>query len=210
MSEHGLLPWGCPGYSLLPITEASSSLIRRGIDCCLWGSPCRMACSKFVCATASSSRLSETMSNSVKIAGTCPLSSWQRRFRRAARKIEKIAMQDVPASRLSNMHRSGGVINWTWSWERTVRSAMLFLRVPVSSRADASCSSSSPSMANRTFSVDGEANERSSRELTRMGRLSSSIRRFRRPPRPGTSREHLLFETTRAMLARVSFSGTFR
>ena len=53
---------------------------------------------------------SKSSSNSVKITGTCLLSSWQRRFRRAARKNEKIAMQDVPASRLSNMHRSGGAI----------------------------------------------------------------------------------------------------
>jgi hypothetical protein len=51
-----------------------------------------MPCSKFVCATASSSRSSESSSNSVKIAGTYPLSSWQRRClrdKRAARNVRK-------------------------------------------------------------------------------------------------------------------------
>ena len=41
------------------------------------------------------------------------------------------------------------------SWER---SALLLRSGPVSSRADVSCSSSSPSMANRTLSVDGGVN----------------------------------------------------
>jgi hypothetical protein len=33
---------------------------------------------------------------------------------------EKITIQDVPASRLSNVDRSGGAITWTCSWKRTV------------------------------------------------------------------------------------------
>jgi hypothetical protein len=43
-----------------------------------------------------------------------------------------------------------------------------------------------------------------------MGRLSSSTRRFRRPSRPGTFVNIFYSKQTRAMLARVSFSGTFR
>ena len=129
-------------------------------------------------------RSSKSSSNSVKIAGTCLLSSWQRRFRRAARKDEKIAMQDVPASRLSNMHRSGGAIynlDLLPEANRLNRLAVLLLRGEPS-RADVSCSSSFPSTKNRTLSVDGDVNERSSRELpvARRGRLSSSTRPFRR------------------------------
>ena len=72
--------------------EASSSPTRRGIDCSLLESPRRMPCSKFVCATASSARSSGSSSIFVKIAGTYPLSSWQRRClrdKRAARNIRK-------------------------------------------------------------------------------------------------------------------------
>ena len=47
-------------------------------------------------------------------------------------------------------------------------------------------------MANRNLSVDGDVNARSSRELRR-GRLSSSTRPFRRPPRHGMGRVFELF-----------------
>lgn len=51
------------GMSKLLLTaEASSSPTRRGIDC--------SRCCKFVCATASSSRSSESSSYAIKIAGT--------------------------------------------------------------------------------------------------------------------------------------------
>ena len=65
------------GVSRLLLTaEASSSPKRRGIGRSPWRSPYRIPCSKFVCATASSSRLSESGSNSIK---RHTLSSWQRR-----------------------------------------------------------------------------------------------------------------------------------
>ena len=106
--------------------EALAGPTSRGVDCSLWKSPYRIIYSKFACAMASSSRSSESGLNSIRIAGTDSLSSWQRRCRKDRRAKNT---KYVPASRLFKVDQCGGAITWTCSWKRIVQSASPPLRV---------------------------------------------------------------------------------
>jgi hypothetical protein len=154
------------GMSRLLLTaEASSSPTSRGIDCSLWGLPCRMPCSKFVCAT-------KVIRVELELCKDCRhMSSQLLATSMPTRSPEhkKMTIQDVPASRLSNVDRRGGAIT-----------------APGSEPSDPSCSSEACRCPPGPMSharphrrrwqterclLTGFVNERSSRELTRRGRL---------------------------------------
>ena len=170
----------CRLRRLLLTAEASNSTTSRGVDCSLRGSedlrvefhvPSSLCDGVIVWVRVELGLYKDYKHiSSQQLATSMP---------RRSPEHKKINVHSVPASRLPSVDQSGGAITWTCSWKRTVWSALLLRGVPASSRADVSCSSSPP-MAKQTLCVDGDADERTSREPTKRGRRPGYPRRYDR------------------------------